>query len=134
MTQDELAEARSEIAALHRQIAELQADKAKREQNEAVIRESYETRIAELHEQLVLAQPPDDPWTEQIRNWLAAQGTEWRHPSWRILKNAVGIDHHAQDTSLWRRLAKIMAKLGWQQALVPDDRGGRVKGYRKHRY
>ena len=116
----ELAEARAEITTLREQIAE--------------IREGYETRIAKLREELARVQPSDDPWEQRIRNWLDEQQGESRHASWRILENALGIDRQSQDSATWRRLKKVMAKIGWRHALVPDDHGSRIKGYRKHRY
>lgn len=132
VTQDklgrELAEARAEITALREQIAELQAGKREL----SLAREGYETRIAELLEELARSQP-EEPWEQPISDWLAQQ-VEWRHPSHRILANAVGIARHLQDPSAGRRLAPIMRKLGWQNRLVVDDDNRRVRGWIKPRY
>ena len=90
-------------------------------------------RVAELEAELRRLRPPTDPLQDKVAAWIDRQGVD-RHPSAVLLEQALGVPKGRHESEGFRRLARIMRRLGWKHSTnVPCD-GGRVHGWIKRQY
>jgi hypothetical protein len=81
-----------------------------------------------------LAQATDDPWIaplQRVRGRVEFDGLE--RVSTQTLLDMLEVPQHSRTAGTYRRLAKMMAELGWSAVRVRDlTRGGyleQVRGY-----
>jgi hypothetical protein len=78
---------------------------------------------------------PSDAWQPHIEKFLSDHPHVYRHPSLIILRDALGIPVRNHDSEVFRRLARVMRRIGgWQGSTNIKYSDGRVRGWTKRRY
>jgi hypothetical protein len=127
-----------EVAALRAELRTAKNDLAiERNQREAA--EGHKDRLGQenkrLLEEIERLKGPPDKWQPLIEKFLADHPDEYRHPSLIILRDALGIPEREHESGAFRRLARVMRRIGgWQNSSNIPYRDGRVHGWMKPRY
>ena len=90
--------------------------------------------LEKLREQRLQLEAPDDPWLaplQRVRGKVEFDGLE--RLSSQTLLDMLGVPQRSRTAGVYRRLARLMAELGWAAVRVRDlTRGGykeHVRGY-----
>ena len=90
--------------------------------------------LGKLRDAAVEAERPDDPWLaplQRVKGEVGFDGLE--RVSSQTLLDVLGVPQRNRTAGTYRRLAKLMAELGWTAVRVRDlTRGGykeQVRGY-----
>jgi len=93
--------------------------------------------LEKLRMAAIEAEQPDDPWLaplQRVRGMVGFDGFE--RVSSQILLELLVVPQRSRTAGTYRRLAKLMAELGWTAVRVRDlTRGGykeQVRGYLRH--
>ena len=99
-------------------------------------KDELEVEVAALRHELAVERGEFDEWQEPIKQWLKANWKETgdqRHSTKAILTGAVGLQEKLFDRRAFKRLLKIMVRLGWEPSIL-EVKGIRHRGYRKSSY
>jgi hypothetical protein len=90
--------------------------------------------LGKLRAEILAVERPDDPWLaplQRVRGKVEFDGLE--RVSTQGLLDMLGVPQRSRTAGTFRRLAKLMAELGWTAVRVRDlTRGGyleQVRGY-----
>jgi hypothetical protein len=127
--------AAQEIAALRAELRTAQNNLAiERDLREAA--EDQAERLVEdnkrLRQEIERLTGPSDPWQPLIEKFLAEHPAETRQPSRVILMEAIGIPERDLASGIYRRLARVMRRIGgWQSRTDIPYHGDEVRGWMK---